>query len=167
MIEIDKKDVFKMIRPYPLVFVMTIDGEGKPTGMACGWHMKCSLNPPLYAVALKKGKYTHEMIKNSKEFVVAFPSHELEKEIEYFGTRSGKEFDKFKKTDIKTRESTYLRVPLVEKASINMECFLQDTFETSDHTVFVGKVVSAHYKPGQKLLFYLGQKEGVREFKEL
>ncbi|MBR9675700.1 flavin reductase family protein [Candidatus Woesearchaeota archaeon] len=167
MIELEIKEVFGKIRPHPVVFVITVDGRGSPTGMACGWHMKTNLNPPLYTIALKTGSHTEELIKKSQEFVIAFPSKLLEEELVYFGTRSGREFDKFKETKIKTRKSKNLQSPLLEEATINLECFLYKTITAADHTIIIGRVVAAHHKPGQKLLFTLGRKDKERYFKEL
>ncbi len=167
MIEINPKNIFSKLMPYPVVFVSTVDGDNEPVGLACGWHMKCYMNPPMYAVAIKKGRYSESLIERSKEFVVSFPSGDLVKEIEYFGTHSSKEFEKFKETKIKTRKSQFLRTPLIEDATINMECFLENSYELGDHHLFVGKVVASYYRSTKKLLFYHGKNKGKRVFKEI
>lgn len=168
MIEAEARKAFSLVKPYAAVFVNTVDGNNKPTGLACGWHMKCSLNPPLYAVAIKKTRHIRDLIAMSGEFVVSFPSENMEKELVYFGTHSAKEYDKFKETGLKTRKSRYLRTPLLEEAYINLECFVDKFIEVGDHMVFVGKVVACYVKPSKRLLFYDGKdKEGKRNFKTL
>ncbi len=59
---------FDKFKPESCVFVISVDSEGKPSGMIAGRNMKCSKNPALFAVALSKKGYTHKLIKQSKEF---------------------------------------------------------------------------------------------------
>jgi len=102
MKEISPKKIF---RPYSCVFVISVDKTGKPSGMVAGWNTKCASNPPLFAVALSKKGYTHKLIHESKEFVIAVPNKKLEKAVEFFGTTHGNKVDKFKKNWNKNLES--------------------------------------------------------------
>ena len=58
----------------PTVFVLSVDADGKPNGLAAGWNMKCSYDPPTLAVALSENNNTHQLILESKQFVVAVPT---------------------------------------------------------------------------------------------
>jgi flavin reductase (DIM6/NTAB) family NADH-FMN oxidoreductase RutF len=99
------------------------------------------------------------MIESSREFVVSFPGEDLKSVVEYFGSHSGREFDKFKETDLTTRKSKFLRVPLIEEAVINLECFLDKTLEVGDHIIFFGKIVASYHKPPKKLLFFFKERK--------
>lgn len=167
MIQIEEEKAFKLLKPLQMVLVMTVDGNSNPTGLACLWHMKVSHNPPMYAVALKKKSHTAELLSKAEEFVVAFANHELEEEINYFSTHSGREFDKVKETEMKIRKSNYLKTPLIERATVNLECFVKSKVDAGDHIIFIGKVVAAHYAPNKKLLYYMGRDDEKRIFKEI
>ena len=45
--------------------------------MIAGWCMKCSLEPPMYAVSLSKKGNTRRLISKSEEFIIAVPNKTL------------------------------------------------------------------------------------------
>ena len=86
MKEIIPKEAFDAFKPENCVFVISVDNKGKPNGMVAGWNMKCSVDPPLFAVALSKRGNTQKLIRESKEFVIAVPNKKLERAVEFFGS---------------------------------------------------------------------------------
>ena len=64
--KVSVKEAFDKFKPESCVFVISVDENSKPSGMIAGWNMKCSANPPLFAVSLSKKGYTHKLIRQSK-----------------------------------------------------------------------------------------------------
>lgn len=160
------KEAFAKLKPESCVFVISIDENGKPSGMVAGWHMKCSMEPPLFAVSLQKKGHTHKLIRESKEFVIAVPNEELEKEVIFFGSTHGDEVDKFKESGIETEEPKYLDTPLIKKATINFECSLEKEVDSGDHIIFIGRILAAYINKDKKVLFNMMKIENNRIFKE-
>lgn len=149
----------------PTVFVLSVDKHGKPSGMAAGWNMKISYSPPMIAVALHDIKNTHKLILESKEFVVVVPSKEQRELIEYFGSVSGKDVDKFKQAKVITLPGTVGKTPLLKDARINYECTLHSWAKPADHYVFFGEIKAAHLDEKKEQLFYTGRNDdGKRTF---
>ena len=123
-------EAFRIFKPESCIFVLSIDKYGKPNGMACSWHMKCSETPPLFAVALWKEGNTQKLIRESKEFVVSIANEKLKKQLAFFGATSGKDIDKFEKTKIKTIKSKHIKTPILKDATINLECKLYKTIDS-------------------------------------
>jgi len=166
MEEILPTEALAKFKPESCVFVISINGDGKPNGMIAGWNMRCSNDPPLLAVALSKRGYTHKLIRESKEFVIAVPNKELEDELMFFGTHHGDKFDKFKETGIETVKGKVVNSPLLKKATINFECQLEKEVDVGDHLLFIGKVVAAYYDKSKKVLIYMRKREGKRVLEE-
>jgi len=162
----DVSAAFAKLKPESPLFVLAMDGR-KPSGMVACWHMCCSREPPLLAVALSKEGYTHKLIRQTKEFVLAAANQELVKEVEFFGTTHGNEVDKFAKTKLETRPAEKIKVPLIKKATINFECTLEKEVDIGDHLLFIGRVQAFHLNPEKKVLFNMGRVDGKRVFKEL
>jgi len=135
-----------MKRKYPewVVLVVTIDREGQVDIMPAGWAMVASGTPPMFAIAVGHGRYTHELICQSGEFVIAFPSPGQGDDVLYTGTHSGRDVDKLANTNFQTAPSTRLRTPLLQGCIVNVECLLDTQTLAGDHTIFVGKVLAAH-----------------------
>ncbi len=160
------REAFTRFKPESCVFVISVDEQGRPSGMVAGWNMKCSWDPPLFAVALSRTGYTHRLIRQSREFVIAVPNKSLETAVEFFGSTHGNEVDKFKATGIATLPAKRIRPPLLADATINMECVLEQEIPTGDHILFISRVVAAYFAEGRKVLLNMGRQNGKRIFEE-
>ncbi len=163
---LDVSAAFAKLKPESVLFVLSLDGN-RPSGMVACWHMCCSKEPPLLAVALSKEGYTHKLIRKTKEFVLAAANQELINEVEFFGSTHGNEVDKFAETKLETVPAETIKVPLIKKATINFECTLEKEVDAGDHWLFLGRVKALHLNPEKKVLFNLGRINGKRVFKEL
>jgi len=166
MQQLPPQDVLPKLKPERVVFVISVDNENKASGMIAAWNMKCSSDPPLFAVSLSRKGYTHKLIRKSGEFVVAVPNKEIEKELMFFGTTHGDEVDKFHETGIKTLPATTVRPPLLEDATANLECQLDKEVDVGDHILFIGRVVAAHLDENKKVLLAMKKVDGKRVFEE-
>jgi len=168
MKKVSPKIAFSAFKPEQIVFVISVNKDKKPSGMIAGWSMKCSFKPPLYAVALWEKGYTHKLIDQSKEFVIAVPNKGLEKAVRVFGTRHGDKIDKFKVTKLKIKKAKFVSAPLISEATVNMECKVIDRFITGDHIVYIGEVLAAYLDKHKKILVNMKSDEKEKWiFKEI
>lgn len=163
---VDTKSAFYAFKPESAVFVLSVDLNKKPSGMVAGFNMKCSTDPFILGVALWKEGYTHKLIRESKEFVVAVPNLSMKDDIEYFGSHHGDEVNKFEERNIETIASKYIQTPLLAKATINFECKLYKEVEVGDHFLFLGEVLASYIDESKKVLLNMGKKDGRRIFRE-
>ena len=166
MEKVSIKESFDKFKPESCVFVISIDENGKPSGMIAGWNMKCSMEPPLFAVSLSKKGYTHKLIQQSKEFVIAVPNKELEKSLLLFGSTHGDETDKFAESKIKTAKAEFVKSPLIKNATINFECELFKEIDSGDHIIFIGKILASYINKDKKVLLNMEKVDNKRIFKE-
>ncbi len=151
-----------MRRKYPewVVLVSTVDEDGTPDVMPAGWSMVASYQPPMFAVSVGHTRYTHELVRSRKEFVVAFPGPGLEEAIAYTGSCSGRDVkEKVANAGLAVFEASLVEPPLLEDCVVNLECELAGELEAGDHTIFLGRVVAAHVAPDVpgRLLNFAGE----------
>lgn len=166
MNKVTPKEAFNKFKPENCVFVISIDEDGKPSGMIAGWNMKCSINPPLFAVSLSKKGYTHKLIQESEEFVIAVPNKSIESELVFFGENHGDEVDKFEVSGIETEAAKFVKSPLIRNATINFECKLYNQADSGDHIIFIGEILASYMNDDKKVLLNTGKVDGNRIFKE-
>jgi len=166
MKRVSVEEAFDKLKPENCVFVISVDKKGRPSGMIAGWNMKCSTKPSLFAVALWKGGYTHKLIQQSKEFVIAVPNKKLQKAVEFFGSKHGNKVDKFKETKIETLKARYLKSPLIKNATVNFECKLVKKVNAGDHIIFIGKILASYINKSKKVLLNMKTIKKKRIFKE-
>ena len=135
-----------LARKYPewVVLVVTRRSDGLVDVMPAGWAMVTSGRPPMFAVSVGHGRYTHELIEQGGEFVIAFPSPGMGPAIDYCGSHSGRDVDKIAHTTLEVLPSSEIEPPLVKDAIVNLECRLAGSLITGDHTIFAGEIVAAH-----------------------
>lgn len=151
-------------RKYPeqIVLVTSVGAMGKPNIITMGWSMFCSGNPPMVAISVGKTRHSHKLISETKEFVYTFPGEDLEKEMLYCGTHSGRDVDKFKETGLKAVKARSVKPPLIEECIANFECQVVGEYDTGDHTIFVGKILAAWISEkarDKRRLFNLGSRK--------
>ena len=166
MKEVTSREAFFKFKPESCVFVIANDENGNPSGMIAGFNMKCSMDPPLYAVSLSKNGHTHKLIQKTKEFVIAVPNKDLIEEIEIFGSKHGNEIDKFEHTQIKTQPAKNVKCPLIKDATINFECKLVNEIEVGDHIMFIGEILTSYINDEKGILLYMDKIDEKRIFKE-
>ena len=144
MMEVSWHEAIRRKYPEPVVLVVSCDVEGKPNVMPAGWCMVTSGNPPMLAVSIGHGRYTHKLIEETGEFVIAFPNEKMKNLIEYTGSCSGRNIDKFAEYNIETIKSRHVKPPLIKKSVACFECKVRGKLATGDHTIFAGEVLAAY-----------------------
>ena len=144
MIEVPYSGAIRRKYPEPTVLVVSCDSEGKPDVMPAGWSMVTSGTPPMLAVSIGHKRYTHKLIEETSEFVLVFPNEEMNDLIDFTGSCSGRNTNKFAEYGIATSESKHVKPPLIKDAVACFECRVRGKFLTGDHTIFAGEVLASH-----------------------
>ncbi|MFC1953831.1 flavin reductase family protein [Chloroflexota bacterium] len=130
-----------IVYPTPTFVVGTYDSSGKPNVMTAAWGGICCSSPPCVAVSLRKATYTHGSIVAKKAFTINIPSEVYVKEVNYFGTASGRTEDKFLASGLTPVKSDVVDAPYVQEFPLVLECRLLHTIEIGLHTQFIGEII--------------------------
>ncbi|NOY81536.1 MAG: flavin reductase family protein [Kiritimatiellaeota bacterium] len=128
-------------RPERVVWAVAAHG-GRRSICPLGWKMNTSGSPPMMAISVAPARFTHGLIVESGEFVLAWPGEDLAEETLYCGTQSGRDVDKFAVTGLTPLPARTVGAPLVRECIANLECRLVNSMTTGDHTVFAGEIVA-------------------------
>jgi len=128
--------------PMQAALVTCNDEKGKTNVITIAWHTTISKKPPLYGISIAPSRYSHDLIKKSKEFVINFAPYNLVEKVNFCGTHTGKKTDKIDETKLTLIPGGKIKTPLVEECFAHFECKLYDTLTLGDHTFFIGEVVN-------------------------
>jgi len=143
--------------PEQVVIAIAKDRNGKANPITLGWSMIVSGEPPMMAIAVAKTHYSIETITHSRCFTIAFPSSEMADAALFFGSKSGRDVDKFAEFECKTEPAQEIDSLLLTDAVANFECTIESQMVAGDHMIFVGKVVVSHINTEfQKRLYTVG-----------
>ena len=98
----------------------------------------------MFILGIDDGAYTFELIRQTEEFVVAFPSEQMASQTLFAGTHSGREKDKFAEAGLSVQDGTAVKAPLIRDAVANFECMLLQVVKPGDCPLVIGQVVAAH-----------------------
>lgn len=133
--------------PEQVAIVLARGKSGRVNPISIGWTMLTSHIPPMMAISVGFGRYSLGVIRGAGEFVIAFPSELQAEEVLLFGTKSGRDMNKLELSGTATVPATLVDCLLLDDAVANFECRLVGEYETGDHVIFVGEVLTAHVNP--------------------
>ncbi len=155
--QVEYSDAIKTKYPEQLVIAIARDKDGKANPVTLGWTMFASGKPPMMAIAVASKHYSVECINHSRCFTVAFPSSEMAEAALFFGSKSGRNVDKFAEFDCRTKPAKEIDSVLLTDAVANFECALESQSPAGDHIIFVGRVACSHVNTqGGKRLYTVG-----------
>ena len=152
--QVEYSDAVRTKYPEQVVIAIAKDKNGRANPITLGWTMIVSGSPPMMAIAVAKTHYSIEAVTHSKCFTIAFPSSDMADAALFFGSKSGRDTDKFAEFDCKTEHAKAIDSLLLSDAVANFECTLESQMPAGDHIIFVGEVVSAHINTEPKKRLY-------------
>jgi flavin reductase (DIM6/NTAB) family NADH-FMN oxidoreductase RutF len=111
-----------------------------------------SIDPLLVLVCLADSNRLPRMIEKSGRFAVSILAEGQEKISGYFAVSGREPSDKFE-DDIGTIEAE-TGSPIIDGALAHLDCELDRAIPGGDHTIVIGRVVSAKSNPERKPLIY-------------
>jgi flavin reductase (DIM6/NTAB) family NADH-FMN oxidoreductase RutF len=146
--QVDFNEAVKKKFPEGVVYAVAKDAAGKANPITLGWSMQVSQKPPMWAIALRVERYTTDCIRQRKCFTFVMPTVEMGHDAMFFGTKSGRDLDKFAERNTKLVPATSIDSVLVADAVANFECVLDGEMVAGDHIIFTGRVVASHVNTG-------------------
>jgi len=138
-----------IVAKYPEQIVIGIAKQagGKCNPITLGWTMITSHEPAMMAVSIGLTRHSLEVFRNADQFVIAMPSEAQADEAMLFGTKSGRNCDKFDEAGTLLSPAEKVDGVLMADAVANFECRKVSELPTGDHVIFVGEVVASHVNP--------------------
>lgn len=131
-----------MLYPIPAVMISCGLKDQKPNIITVAWAGTICSNPPMVSISVRKERYSYDIIKESKEFVINLVSKNLTLQADYCGVKSGRNVDKFKEMKLTPMEGKIVAAPLIGESPVNIECKVKDIIPLGSHDMFIAEVVS-------------------------
>ena len=97
---------------------------GRPNPMTVSWWLfgRFYHHNPVSVVAVKPIRYTFGLLEQVPEYVVSVLDSQWRDAVDFCGTRSGRDVDKFEAVGLTPAQSLHVRVPSIKEAAVNFEC---------------------------------------------
>jgi len=132
-----------MLAPLPVCLVTCKDGE-KENVFTVAWTGILNTIPAKTYISVRKERFSYNLIKNSKEFVLNLTTEALARATDFCGVRSGKDMNKFKEMRLETQPATQVACPVLSDSPVNLECRVTDIVELGSHDMFIADIVAVN-----------------------
>jgi len=116
----------------------------KPNVMTAAWTGIIASDPVITYVSIRPSRYSHEIISQTKEFVINVPNLPLLKATDFCGVKSGRNTDKFKACDLTPERCDFIKAPQIKEAPISLECKVLSVQTYGTHDMFLAEVLAVH-----------------------
>lgn len=130
-----------MVYPVPVVMISCKREDEKPNIITTAWCGTISSDPAMAYISVKPCRYSYDIIKETKEFVINLVTRDLTYATDYCGVKSGRDVDKFKDMKLTPLESKYISAPGIEESPVNIECKVKQIIDLGSHHMFIAEVL--------------------------
>lgn len=130
-----------LLAPVPPVLISCGTVEN-PNVMTAAWTGTIASDPVITYVSIRPSRYSHNIIKESGEFVINLAAYHFFEAVDYCGVKSGRDTDKFKETGLTAIASTKVSAPQIEQSPISLECKVLKIEHYGTHDMFVAEVLA-------------------------
>lgn len=128
---------------YPIPAVLVTSGTMENANiMTVAWTGILNTNPAIVYISVRPERYSYNLIKEAKEFVINLTNEKLVYATDWCGVRSGAKYDKFKEMHLTKEKTKHLNCPSIKESPVSIECKVIDIKEYGSHHTFVAEVVS-------------------------
>lgn len=128
---------------YPIPAVLVTSGTMENANiMTVAWTGILNTNPAIVYISVRPERYSYNLIKETKEFVINLTNEKLAYATDWCGVRSGAKYDKFKEMHLTKEKTKHLNCPSIKESPVSIECKVIDIKEYGSHHTFVAEVVS-------------------------
>lgn len=125
-----------------------------PTMVSCGtmenpniitvaWTGIINSIPPKTYVSIRPTRYSHNIIKESGEFVINLTTRSLVRAADYCGVKSGKDTDKFSDMCLTAEECPSLcGCPMISQSPLSIACSVTEIVPLGSHDMFIADIDS-------------------------
>ena len=132
-----------MLYPVPAVMVSCGREGEKPNIITVAWAGTICSDPAMVSISVRKERYSHDIIKETGEFVINLVNKRLVRATDYCGVKSGRDVDKFAACGLHSAPGSVLTdCPILEESPVNLECKVTQVIPLGSHDLFLAEVAA-------------------------
>lgn len=144
----------ELLSPLPVVMV-SLGNMEESNIITIAWTGIINSKPPMTYISVRPERYSHEILKNTKEFVINLVPEELVFEMDHCGSTSGSKENKFETMHLSKEKASFLSCPMIKESPVSIECQVTEIKSLGSHDMFIAKILAVH--ADEKLLKQSGR----------
>ena len=117
------EEVMQQIKAKGAFLVAKFKDDKKINVMTIGWAaIGYMWRKPIMTVMVRKSRFTHGIIEKASSFTVNIPGDDLGQALNFCGTKSGRDVDKFKECKLSVIPAQKVDTPIIDLSGFHYEC---------------------------------------------
>ena len=130
---------------YPLPAVMVSCGTMEKSNIiTVAWTGILNTNPAKVYISVRPTRYSYNLIKENREFVINLTNKQLAKATDWCGVKTGAKVDKFKEMKLHKEKANFVKCPMIKESPVSVECRVTEIKELGSHHMFLATVEAVH-----------------------
>lgn len=129
-----------LLAPVPAALV-TCGTVEDPNVLTVGWTGIVCTRPPMTYISVRPERFSHDIIKDSGEFVINLTTSSMCRETDFCGVKSGRDTDKISVCGFNIAPANKVGAPLIEECPVSLECRVVRAELLGSHTMFLAEIV--------------------------
>lgn len=130
---------------YPIPAVMVSCGTMDESNIVTvAWTGIINTKPAMVYISVRPERYSHDIIKKSREFVINLTTERLAFATDWCGVKSGRDVDKFDKMHLTKERADFVKCPMIEESPVSIECKVKEIKSLGSHDMFLAEVLAIH-----------------------
>ena len=136
---------------------LTTAADGKQNTMTIGWAtIGCIWQRAVFMVAVRDSRHTFTLMEQADTFTVPVPAgSEHNKAVAFCGTKSGRDYDKFKECGLVTRPAQHTASPIIDIPGVHYECRI--VYKTAMDPALLDPAMESLYPQKDYHTLYFGE----------
>ena len=128
---------------YPIPAVMVSCGDMENSNIiTVAWTGIIASDPATCYISVRRNRYSHDIIKNTGEFVINLTTQKLAFATDWCGVKTGAKVDKFKEMKLTKEKASFVNCPLIKESPVSIECKVKEIKDMGSHDMFIADVLS-------------------------
>ena len=119
------------------LLLASVGEDGEKNIMAIGLGLVGILfGKPVFMVAVLPSRHTYKLLNETGVFTVNIPGEGMGHVIDFCGTKSGRDHDKFKELNLTAKRGRMVEAPIVDECEIHLECKVITTTDVTEGVTY-------------------------------
>ena len=128
---------------YPLPAVMVSCGTMEVSNIiTVAWTGILNTNPATVYISVRPTRYSYQIIKEQKEFVINLTNKQLVRATDWCGVKTGAKVDKFKEMHLHKEKAKIVSCPMIQESPVSIECKVKEIKPLGSHDMFLAEVLA-------------------------
>ncbi|MBE5819473.1 MAG: flavin reductase family protein [Clostridiales bacterium] len=128
---------------YPIPAIMVSCGDMENSNIiTVAWTGIINTNPAMVYISVRPERFSHNIIKETGEFVINLTNKDLAYATDWCGVKSGSKVDKFKEMKLTKEKANFVNCPMIKESPVSIECKVKEIKELGSHNMFIAEVLS-------------------------